>query len=240
MPLDTADCRCVVCHERFRVEAAHRGRRVACPHCLAQQLPQVIPANPGTTTTKARKPGTTSGTTAIRRPMATVPTTPIDPASLALFICATCGFRARVPAQQTEMVCPRCSTPGRAVLSGIPPSSGTTVVMTRTAPLDLPAATPADMPSLPMPRTPSQRPLAIVVGILGMVLILVLVALGLTMQQAASDQERLRQAQNDVEGLRNDLEQLRIQMRRLADDLAVSRAAQGHPISAEPGTTTSH
>ena len=252
MALDTADCRCVVCNGRFRVEAIHRGRRVACPLCHAEQLPQVIPvAGSGTgrttrppTSTYARQP---SGVNI--RPLATPPTTPVDAASLALFICSGCGFRARVPRTSVEMNCPRCGVTGRAVTGGIPASSGATVIITnieQQAAAAAAAAAPAPTQEVPVPEATApwiQRHGLALIGALSVALTIVGLWLVLVYMTGSDDRSALQEARKEVSDLRNDLERLRDQQRRTEADLEAARADLKRlqtPVSEAPGTATSH
>lgn len=245
MPLATADCQCVACQGHFRVDAVHRGRRVACPHCLAEQLPQVLP---GGGTGRVAKPSS--------QVMGAPPTTLVDPASLALFICRGCGFRARVPATTTTVPCPRCGVVGPATRTGIPPASGTTVVLTKPdhpsySSNRLPAATPATPKAVePAPTGTPHQVLVTRLLLAGALVLLAAAGVGLLALQREVDWQRdlvsstrkeLSEVKSDLERVRADNAALRASATEAAAKATPAPAAESAapaPVTADPGTPT--
>lgn len=126
--LDGIDVACPACGRRSRYPMVHAGKPVSCPACKHEHLlpgkdasgPQtVLPPTP----TASPTPSTASPATA--KPTTAPPAPKPGDAEKILFVCGSCQYRARIPAQYAGMAvrCPSCDV---AQIANADTAGGTT------------------------------------------------------------------------------------------------------------------
>jgi ribosomal protein S27E len=115
--LDGIDINCPACGRRSRYPLVHAGKTVSCPSCKHEHA---LPSSG--TAAGVQSPTPTAANPPVAAPLAGGK--PAD-ADKILFVCASCQYRARIPAQYAGMAvkCPSCDA---AQIANADPSSGST------------------------------------------------------------------------------------------------------------------
>ena len=131
--LSGIDVKCPGCGRRSRYPVVHAGKVVACPSCKHEhEIPQqdgtginpTLPSAPVVPTAPPAPPAVTKK--ANTQPMS-------GDAEKILFVCGSCQYRARIPAQYAGMAvkCPSCDAAQIANVDGAVGSTGKTVQLSK-------------------------------------------------------------------------------------------------------------
>ncbi len=131
--LSGIDVKCPGCGRRSRYPVVHAGKIVACPSCKHEHE---IPQQDGTGINPTL-PATSEVPTAPLAPPAVTKKANTQPmsgdAEKILFVCGSCQYRARIPAQYAGMAvkCPSCDAAQIANVDGAVGSTGKTVQLSK-------------------------------------------------------------------------------------------------------------
>lgn len=135
--LDGIDIACPACGRRSRYPVVHAGKTVSCPACKHEHL---LPAKEASGAHAGLPPAPPAvPNPPIAPPAPAKPTTaPLAGAKLGeadkiLFVCASCQYRARIPAQYAGMAvkCPSCDAAQIATADTSGSSTGNTVQLSK-------------------------------------------------------------------------------------------------------------
>jgi hypothetical protein len=131
--LDVIYFTCPSCNHQSRVAAIYAGKTITCPGCKRSQ--QVPGRAPVAAPVKSALPPTIS---------AVATATPATEGERIRFICASCGYRALIPAYFKGMAvnCPSCETAQIATAEDAVPATGMTVTLNRVSSAQTTASTP--------------------------------------------------------------------------------------------------
>ena len=135
--LDGIDVTCPACGHRSRYPLVHAGKSVACPSCKREHL---IPAKDASGSARLALPPAPAAppvappAPAVAKPATAKPATqPLADAEKILFVCGSCHYRARIPAQYAGMAvrCPSCDTAQIATADSSGGTTGNTVQLSK-------------------------------------------------------------------------------------------------------------
>jgi Zn finger protein HypA/HybF involved in hydrogenase expression len=136
--LDGIDVACPACGRRSRYPVVHAGKTVSCPSCKHEHL---LPATKDASGVHAGLPPAppAAPNPPVAPPAPAKPTTaPLAGAKIGesdkiLFVCASCQYRARIPAQYAGMAvkCPSCDAAQIATADTSGSSTGNTVQLSK-------------------------------------------------------------------------------------------------------------